>query len=50
MVNSNAPLDMVGALCGDEMEQFRKLCVLRCMRPDAVVPGVMRVRDDAMTR
>jgi dynein heavy chain len=31
------------------MEQFRKLCVLRCMRPDAVVPGVMRFILQEMT-
>ena len=43
VINSNAPLELVNSLCGEGMEQFQKLCVLRCTRPDVVIPGVMQV-------
>ena len=42
VINSNAPLELVNTLCGDGLEQFQKLCVLRCTRPDVVIPGVMQ--------
>ena len=36
-MNVNSPMDSISALLGDGMDGFKKLCVLRCIRPDAVV-------------
>ena len=33
----NSPMESISALLGDGMDGFKKLCVLRCIRPDAVV-------------
>ena len=33
----SSPFEAVSALAGDSMDTFKKLCVLRCIRPDAVV-------------
>jgi dynein heavy chain, axonemal len=37
VMNVNTPFESVNALAGDTMDTFKKLCVLRCIRPDAVV-------------
>jgi len=42
VIDSNAPTDVVNQILGDKVESFRKLCVLRCLRPDVVVPGVQQ--------
>ena len=39
VLNMNSPFESVSALLGDGMDGFKKLCVLRCIRPDAVVSG-----------
>ena len=36
-MNVNSPMESISALLGDGMDGFKKLCVLRCIRPDAVV-------------
>ena len=44
VINSMASevVELVNTTCGDTMDAFKKLCVLRCIRPDVVVPGVMQ--------
>ena len=42
VISSNTPNDLVHQIIGDKMDSFKKLCVLRCLRPDVVVPGVMQ--------
>lgn len=34
------PLDELEAVAGDAYDHFQKLCILRALRPDVVVPGV----------
>ena len=38
--NASNPLELIEAHIGDAMTPFQKLCILRCLRPDMVVPGV----------
>ena len=40
VMESNAPIPMVSELAGEKFDTFRKLCILRCVRPDVVVPAV----------
>ena len=40
VIDSNNPADVVNGIMGDKIDAFRKLCVLRCLRPDAIVPAV----------
>ena len=44
-MNVNSPMESISALLGDGMDGFKKLCVLRCIRPDAVVRERERERD-----
>lgn len=37
IMETSAPFEAVSGLLGDGMDTFKKLCVLRCIRPDAVV-------------
>lgn len=37
VMETSAPFKAVSGLLGDGMDTFKKLCVLRCIRPDAVV-------------
>ena len=37
VMNVNTPYENVSTLTGDNVDAFKKLCVLRCIRPDAVV-------------
>jgi len=40
IVESSNPIEIVNALLGDKYDPFKHLCVLRCMRPDCVIPVV----------
>jgi dynein heavy chain len=42
IVDSNNPADLVSELCGDTFDPFQKLCILRCLRKDVIVPAVMQ--------
>ena len=44
-MNVNSPMESISALLGDGMDGFKKLCVLRCIRPDAVVRERERERE-----
>lgn len=39
VIDSPTPLSIVDTLMGESMDSFKKLCILRCLRPDMVVPG-----------
>jgi len=40
IMESNTPIEIVHAIIGDTLDGFKKLCVLRCLRPDVIVPAV----------
>jgi dynein heavy chain len=40
ITESSAPANFIASVVGESMDQFKRLCVLRCFRPDTVVPGV----------
>ncbi len=40
VIESNEPLKVIYEIMGDSYDDFKKLCVLRCLRPDCVVQGV----------
>jgi dynein heavy chain len=40
VINTNAPMELIHTIIADKMDTFKKLCVLRCLRPDMVVPGI----------
>ena len=37
IMGTPTPFEAVSGLLGDGIDTFKKLCVLRCIRPDAVV-------------
>jgi dynein heavy chain len=49
VINSNSPLEKAFAILGENMDMFRKLCILRCFRPDAMVPAVIQFVAKQMT-
>jgi dynein heavy chain len=48
IIDSNSPFEFIGTLVGPEMDIFKKLCILRCLRADAVVPSVMHFISNSM--
>jgi dynein heavy chain len=48
VIDSNSPIDVVTQILGEKYDPFRKLCVLRCLRPDVMVPAVMSFIADKM--
>eukprot|EP01038_Epipyxis_sp_PR26KG_P008094 gene8094-10963_t len=40
VIDSNSPMDVVNAIVGDKIDTFKKLCILRCLRPDAIIPNI----------
>ncbi|RYG67808.1 hypothetical protein EON64_06655, partial [archaeon] len=42
LVSSSTPMELLNTLLGESMDAFRKLCVLRCIRPDVAVPAVQQ--------
>ena len=47
--SSTNPAEVIDALCGESYDVFQKMCVMRCMRPDAVVPAVQSFVSGEMT-
>ena len=43
VMETSTPFEAVSGLLGDGMDTFKKLCVLRCIRPDAVVSSVKKL-------
>lgn len=51
VVDAVNPTSTIDAILGDSLSPFKKLCVLRCLRPDVVVPGVQEfIRSQMGTR
>ena len=48
IVESSNALELITEIIGDEYNSFQKLCILRCFRPDVVVPGTMKFIADRM--
>ena len=48
VIESNSPLELIHEIIEDRYDSFRKLCILRCIRPDAVIPAVQRFIADVM--
>merc|ERR1711871_241004 len=42
LMSSNDPVADVPKIVGDGMDPFKVMCILRCFRPDAVVPAVQQ--------
>ncbi|KAJ1435246.1 dynein heavy chain, partial [Ochromonadaceae sp. CCMP2298] len=48
VMESDKPSDLIDELLGDTYDIFKKLCVLRCLRPDVVVPAVQHFISESM--
>jgi len=48
VVDASSPGDVISSLLGETTDPFRKLCVMRCLRPDQCVPAVMSFIGDKM--
>uniref|UniRef100_A0A7S3HTS3 Dynein heavy chain n=1 Tax=Spumella elongata TaxID=89044 RepID=A0A7S3HTS3_9STRA len=48
VMESNTPAMLVNEMVGDKYDTFKKLCILRCVRPDVVVPSVQNFIAEAM--
>lgn len=40
LISATNPMELISQLVGEHVDSFHKLCILRCIRPDAVVPAV----------
>jgi dynein heavy chain len=40
VISSNSPIDLITSIVGDSYNPFQKICILRCIRLDFVVPAV----------
>ena len=41
IVEDSDPSGFIANLVGEQLDEFKRLCILRCFRPDVVVPAVM---------
>jgi dynein heavy chain len=48
IINANNPQELLDEIIGDKYDGFKKLCILRCLRPDAVVPAVQTFITEVM--
>jgi dynein heavy chain, axonemal len=42
IISASNPMEIINQLMGEHFDSFRKLCILRCLRPDVVVPAVQQ--------
>lgn len=51
VMDSSSPIQLISEIMGEEVDLFKKICILRCVRSDMVVPAVQEfIRDQMGTR